>query len=135
MKKLATALGDIMSNTLTTIHGIQVLVCEPDGAKLQSERDAVDLIGEALQQGVKWILIPVERLTDDFFQLKTGVAGQIIQKFVTYRRHLVILGDISQYVAQSRAFRDFVYETNRGREVWFLADMQELTKRLERMQE
>lgn len=122
-----------MSNTLTTIQNVQVLVLEPDGEKLKSERDALDLIGEAMQQGVEWVLVPVERLEDDFFQLKTGLAGHIIQKFVTYRRHLVILGDISRYVAQSRSLKAFVYETNRGTQVWFLTDLQELDGRLKLM--
>jgi Domain of unknown function (DUF4180) len=125
----------MMSDTLTTIQGIQVLVCVPDGEKLKSEQDALDLIGEAMQQGASVIIVPVERLEDDFFQLKTRLAGHIIQKFVTYRRHLVILGDISKYVAQSNALRDFVYETNRGTQVWFLTDLQELAERLKRTQQ
>jgi hypothetical protein len=124
-----------MSDTLTTMQGMQILVCAPDGEKLKSEREAVDLIGEALQQGASVILVPVERLEDDFFQLKTGLAGHIVQKFVTYRRRLVILGDISGHVAQSRAFRDFVSEANRGMQVWFLPDLQELNERLKRMQQ
>lgn len=123
-----------MSDTLTTIHGVQVLVCAPDGKKLQSERDALDLIGEALQQGTGLVLVPVERLEEDFFQLKTRLAGQIIQKFVTYRLRLVILGDISRHVAQSLALRDFVYEANRGNHVWFLTSLQELNERLKRSQ-
>ncbi len=81
------------------------------------------------------ILVPVERLEDDFFQFKTGLAGRLMQKFVTYRRRLVILGDISGHVAQNRAFRDFVYEANRGTQVWFLPDLQELNERLKRMQQ
>lgn len=124
-----------MSETLTMIQRVQVLVCAPDGEKLKSERDALDLIGEAIQQGVEWILVPVERLEDDFFHLKTGLAGQIIQKFVTYRRRLVILGDISRHLAKSRALKAFVYETNRGTQVWFLTDLQELDGRLGRMQQ
>ncbi|HLX58179.1 MAG TPA: DUF4180 domain-containing protein [Ktedonobacteraceae bacterium] len=123
-----------MPDTLTTMHGVQVLVCAPDGKKLKSERDALDLIGEALQQGTELVIAPVERLDDDFFQLKTGLAGQIIQKFVQYRRRLVILGDIAGPVAQSRAFRDFVYEANRGTHVWFLTNLQELNERLQRSQ-
>lgn len=119
-----------MSDTLTTIQGVQVLICAPDGEKLKSEREALDLIGEAIEQGAEMVLVPVERLEDDFFQLKTRLAGQIIQKFVNYRRRLVILGDISGYVAQSRALKDFVYEANRGTQVWFLTDLQELTARL-----
>ena len=124
-----------MSDTLTTIQGVQVLVCAPDGEKLKGEREAVDLIGEALQQGAKVIVVPVERLDDDFFSLKTRVAGEIMQKFVTYRRHLVILGDISRYMTQSKALKDFVYETNRGTQVWFLMDFQELTERLNHLQQ
>jgi len=76
------------------------------------------------------IIVPVERLEEDFFQLKTGLAGQFIQKFVTYRRRLVVLGDISEHIASSRALRDYVYETNRGDQVWFMTDMQELDQRL-----
>ncbi len=114
-----------MTDTLKTIYGKQVLACAPDGEKLNSENDALDLIGEAMQHGASLILVPVERLDDEFFQLKTGLAGQIIQKFVTYRRRLVILGDISGHMAQSRSLREFVYESNRGTKVWFLADLQE----------
>jgi hypothetical protein len=39
-------------------------------------------------------------------------------EFCTIHFHLVIIGDISQYVAASRAFRDFVYEANLGSQVW-----------------
>lgn len=124
-----------MSNTLTTIQSVQMLICSPDGEKLKSEREAVNLIGEAIQQGVEWIVVPVERFEDDFFRLKTGLAGHIIQKFVTYRRRLVILGDISTYMAPSSTFKAFVYETNRGAEVWFLKNLEELTERLNHMQQ
>ena len=67
---------------------------------------------------------------DDFFQPRTSIAGEIIQKFVTYRRRLAILGEISRHVAESSAFRDFVYEANRGDHVWFVADLEELDQRL-----
>ncbi|GHO94539.1 hypothetical protein KSF_045870 [Reticulibacter mediterranei] len=124
-----------MPDTLTTIHNVQVLTCAADGEKLKSERDALDLIGDAMSYSAELVLVPVERLTEDFFQLKTGLAGQVIQKFVTYRLRLVILGDISEYVAQSRALRDFVYETNRHNQVWFIPNLQELSERLDHTQQ
>ncbi len=52
----------MMSDTLTTIQRVQVLVCAPGGEKLKSEREALDLIGEAIQQGAELILVPVQRL-------------------------------------------------------------------------
>src|SRR5579859_3787769 len=117
-----------MPNTPTSIHGTQVLICSPDGEKLQSERDALDLIGEAMHEGASLIVVPVERLTADFFELKTRLAGHIVQKFVTYRLRLVILGDISAYMAQSRSLKSFVYEANQGSQLWFLPDLQALNE-------
>lgn len=124
-----------MSDTLTTIHNTLIFVCAADGEKLKSEQDAVDLIGEAAYAHTELILIPVERLEEDFFQLKSGIAGQILQKFAMYRRQIVILGDISQYVAQSNALKSFVYEANHGNQVWFVTDLQELDERLKHTQD
>jgi Domain of unknown function (DUF4180) len=119
-----------MITTLHERHGFRVLACASDG-KLRNDRDASNLIGEALSQRADWVLIPVECLDDDFFRLKTRIAGEIIQKFVNYRRKLAIVGDISRFVDESSALRDFVYESNRGEQVWFLADSVEFDRRLE----
>jgi hypothetical protein len=85
------------------LPGTRVLVCAPEGKILRAESDAVELIGEALGQGIKLVVIPVERLDADFFRLRTGVAGAFLQKFVTYRVGVVILGDITRYVEELRA--------------------------------
>ena len=119
-----------MPDTITTIENITVLVCDPEGPKIKSENDATNLIGEMFESGARWVVVPVERLTEDFFELKTRVAGDIIHKFVLYQRRLVVLGDITPYTSTSRSFRDFVYEANRGSQFWFLPDMEEFAKRL-----
>lgn len=123
-----------MSYTLTTIQNVQFLVCSPNGGKLKSERDALDVINETFNEDITWVLIPVEQLTEEFFNLQTGIAGSILQKFVQYRRRLVIMGDISHYIEQSRSFNSLVYEMNKGKQVWFLTNQQELTERLKSMQ-
>lgn len=112
------------------MHGIAILACPPEGARLRTERDATDLIGEALGESASMVLIPVERLADEFFQLNTRVAGAIVQKFMNYRLRLVFVGDIAQHLEASASFRDFVAETNRGDEVWFVATEAELHARL-----
>jgi len=106
----------------------RLYVCPADGKKLRTARDATDLIGDAA--GADVIVIPVERLDEDFFRLRTGVAGEMIQKFVTYRKRVAIVGDVSAHVAGSKSFHDFVYEANRGRDLWFVADRAELETRL-----
>src|SRR5271156_6774867 len=116
------------------LHGVRIFECDSEGAQPRNERDAADLINAAWEHHARLIVLPVERLGDDFFQLKTRIAGEIIQKFVNYRLRLAIVGDISRYVAGSSALRYFVYESNRGNQIWFVATIEELGQRLERAQ-
>jgi len=118
----------------TEIHGVQVFELAAKGKKLRTARDATDVMGEALSQGARWIVIPVERLDEDFFRLKTGVAGEIVSKLVVYRVGVAFVGDISRYVEASDSFRAFVREANRGKDFWFLADAEELRQRLARVE-
>jgi len=115
---------------LRDIGGVRVLVFGSEGPPVCSDRDALDLIGEALGQGVAWAAVPAERLGEDFFVLSTRVAGDAIQKFVNYGIGLAVVGDIARHVAISTALRDFVYESNRGRHAWFVADLAALEARL-----
>jgi hypothetical protein len=123
--------GETMSERSYEAHGIRVLECATEGKKLQNDRDAVELIGEAMNIGARLVVVPVERISEDFFRLRTRIAGEIVQKFVQYRRHLAIVGDIAPYVAESSAFAAFVNEANRGDDLWFVADHVELDRRLE----
>lgn len=116
-----------MTDVLQHINGTPVFVCAAEGEPL---RDAVDLIGNACYQGAAWVAVPADRLTDDFFSLRTRVAGEIVQKFVNYRLGLAVVGDVSRHTSASSALRDFVYESNRGRQLWFVPDMDALHDRL-----
>jgi hypothetical protein len=88
------------------------------------------LMGEAWRHGAKIVAIPATRLGDDFFELRTRIAGELVQKFVTYGTRLVVLGDISERVAQSESLRAFVGEANRGKDLWFVSDREQLGVRL-----
>jgi hypothetical protein len=119
-----------MTDSVTERGGVRVLLCDANGSKLRSDRDAVDIVGAALSQRCKLVVLPVERLDADFFSLRTRIAGEIIQKFVNYELRLAIIGDIARHVEASTALRDFVFETNRGSQVWFLPERGELERRL-----
>lgn len=114
-----------MSDQVTERNGVPVLVCAGDGPPVAGPQDALDLIGAAyLQADV--VAVPAHRFDERFFTLRTGVAGEIMQKFVNYGVRLAVVGDISAQVAASSALRDLVYESNRGRHVWFVAGLDEL---------
>jgi hypothetical protein len=107
-----------------------MLVLAVDGEPIGTERQAVGLIADTHGRGAELLVLPAERLPTEFFQLRTGVAGAIVQKFVTYQLRVAILGDISRYVTRSETFASFVAETNRGRQLWFVADPEDLAARM-----
>jgi hypothetical protein len=111
--------------------GRKVIIGDDSGPLLAGEKDVNDWLSAAWDAEATLVAIPVSRLSEDFFQLSTRIAGAVIQKFVNYRSQLVIIGDISRWVAGSNALRDFVYESNKGREVWFLPDLDALALRLQ----
>jgi len=117
-------------STLEKIHDVPVLMCAPEGEAIRGEREALDLIGNAGYQGAQWVVVPADRFDEAFFQLHTRVAGDIVQKFVQYGMGLTVVGDISRHTQASSALRDFVRECNRGRQTWFVTDMDELRERL-----
>jgi hypothetical protein len=119
-----------VTDTVSTAHGVRLLHCAADGPPLADEAGAVELIALAVAQQADVVVVPVARLDPRFFTLSTGLAGQIVQKLVNYRLRLVVVGDVSGYVAASNAFRDYVAEANRGRNTWFVAGAAQLDARL-----
>ena len=119
-----------MSGAAQILAGTPVWLCDPNGPLLDSERAATDIIGDTFGSGVELVVIPVQRLGPGFLTLSTRLAGEVIQKFVNYRLRLAFVGDIGPAVAASDALRDFVRESNRGRHVWFVADMTALEAKL-----
>jgi hypothetical protein len=110
-------------------RGVPVLVCDDAGPPISSGQDALDVVGAALGRA-DVAAVPVGRLDERFFVLRSGLAGEVLQKFVNYGVRLAIVGDISAHVAASTALRDLVSESNRGRQVWFVADLDALDSRL-----
>lgn len=81
--------------------------------------DAMELIASArYETGCEALILPKEALSEDFFRLSTGLAGEVLQKFVNYQMKVAILGDFSGYT--SKPLQDFIRESNRGKTVFFV---------------
>ena len=110
------------------LNGVRVFVADTG---VVDESDAVQLIATAhYEHQAEWVALPAAVLGDEFFELRTGRAGAIVQKFVNYRMGLVVVGDISDRLAASKPLRDWVRESNRGRSLWFVNELSELADRL-----
>lgn len=101
----------------------RILAFAADGPPVAAEADALDLIGATWGQEIDWLALPVARLAPAFLDLKTGLAGAVLQKIVTYGQRLAVVGDIAAAEGASGALRDFVREANRGDRIWFVPDM------------
>jgi Domain of unknown function (DUF4180) len=95
-----------------------------------SLRSASDILSDVFSAGGNFVVIPVARLDRRFFQLSTGMAGEIMQKFVNYGVRLAVIGDISSLTAASKPLRDLVYEMNQGTVIWFVLTREQLETRL-----
>lgn len=101
-----------------------------DGPAIAGEQDALDAMGACYGLDVDLLVLPVDRLAQDFFRLRTGLAGAVLQKFQNYGMRVAVLGGIDAWTSASQPLRDFVTESNRGRHVLFVADRAALEARL-----
>ena len=80
--------------------------------------------------GTKNIVIDKKLIVEDFFILSKGLAGEILQKYVNYGGRIAIYGDYSHYT--SKPLKDFIYESNKGKDVFFVATQDEAVEMLTR---
>ncbi|MBL8967030.1 MAG: DUF4180 domain-containing protein [Spirochaetaceae bacterium] len=87
-------------------------------AAVASLPDFLDLLGNC---PTETLVLDREALHPDFFELRSGLAGELLQKVSNYRRRLVILGDFTDL--PGKALRDFLYESNRTGKVVFAREL------------
>ncbi len=107
--------------TIALVSGDETLICDP--------QSALDLaMTVKYETGADRIVLDKRTICDDFFILSTGVAGEILQKFINYHVKAAIYGDFSHYT--SKPLRDFLYESNNGRDFFFVATREEAVQKL-----
>lgn len=74
------------------------------------------------------IALNKEAITEDFFILSSGIAGEILEKFITYKTKFAIIGDFSNYT--SKPLKDFIYESNNGKDIFFVENEEKAIEKL-----
>ena len=95
---------------------------------IKEVQDALDLMADVSYNGCNRMIVYEENLNKDFFDLSTGLAGEILQKFSNYNFKLAIVGDFSKY--ESLSLGDFIRESNRGNMIYFAEDLHTALLRL-----
>ncbi len=105
---------------IASVSGNSLLISEP--------QDALDLMAECRYKGADSIIVQEANFHSRFFDLKTGLAGDILQKFSTYRMRIAIVGDFTKFT--SKSLGDFIFESNKMGHVNFVGSVEEAKEAL-----
>jgi hypothetical protein len=110
------------------IHDTKIAEVISADTILNNVEDGIDLLGSIYYQDFDKVIIYEKNITPAFFDLKNGIAGEILQKFSNYRVRLAIVGDFSKYTRKS--VQDFILESNRGKQINFVTSQSEAIEAL-----
>jgi hypothetical protein len=106
----------------------KIAVIESQDIIFHNAEDAAELLMNCRYNDCESIIVNEANLPPAFFDLKTGLAGDILQKFSTYQGRLAIVGDFSKY--ESKSLKDFIYESNKQGRINFVGTIEEAEKAL-----
>jgi hypothetical protein len=109
-------------------QGVSMAEVQSDSLVVNDTQDALDLMAEVSYLGSSRMILHEKNIHPSFFDLKTRLAGDILQKFSQYRVKLAIVGDFSKYT--SKSLRDFIYESNRLGHICFTDSLEEAKSKL-----
>ncbi len=105
------------------INAISIAEVISNDIVIKSIEDGTDLLGNLYYQDFDRVIVHEKNITPKFFDLKTKMAGEILQKFSNYRMRLVVVGDFTKY--ESKSLKDFIFESNKGVTVNFVKSTDE----------
>lgn len=102
----------------------QQVIAEPDTKQMVIDvpQDALDLMANASYQGASSIIVHETNLNPAFFDLRSGLAGEVMLKFTNYRMKLAVIGEFEKY--QSNSLQAFIRESNKGNLAFFVPDQE-----------
>jgi hypothetical protein len=114
----------------TTAGGNKIAELLPESDIVTSPGEMLEIIADVSYHECNALIINEKNLHNDFFRLKTGLAGEILQKFSNYRMQLSIVGNFAEI--KSKSLNDFILESNKRRTVSFVSTFNEAISRLDR---
>ncbi len=110
-------------------NGIEIAVVSGDDVVITDTQSALDLaMTVKYETKAARFVIDKNMICEDFFVLSTGMAGEILQKFMNYQVKMAVYGDYSHYT--SKPLKDFIYESNHGKDFFFVSTKEEAIQKL-----
>lgn len=106
-----------------------IVYIESDDVLVTDAQSALDLMMTVkYEHDCHKIVLNKSAVSEAFFNLSSGMAGDVLQKFINYRTKLAIIGDFTQHTG--RAWQDFMYECNSGRDIFFVDSLELAVEKL-----
>ena len=113
------------------LKGKEIAIVSSNEKIITDTQSALDLVMTVkYETGTNKIIMEKQNIADEFFVLSSGMAGEILQKFINYHIKIAIYGDYSKYT--SKPLKDFIYESNKGKDVFFVSTLDEAVDMLTR---
>lgn len=90
---------------------------------VNSVEEGFQIMIDLYYQDYDKIIMWEHHFNPEFFDLKTRIFGDLLQKFSNYKVQLAIIGEFSKY--GSKSFQDFIKESNQQKRVFFLPSLEE----------
>ncbi|WP_097025627.1 DUF4180 domain-containing protein [Clostridium peptidivorans] len=118
-----------MEITIIKENDIGIAIVNSSETLITDVQSSLDFIGTVrYETDCDRIILNKSAICEEFFKLKTRLAGEILQKFINYQMKIAIIGDFSMY--SSKSLRDFIYESNKGKDIFFLSSEKEAIEKL-----
>lgn len=110
-------------------HDIPIALVESETPLITDVSSALDLLASVrYETDCDCMALSKSAVAEEFFRLSSGLAGEVLQKFINYRMKLAIIGDYTHYT--SKPLKDFIYESNNGHDIFFAATEEEALDKL-----
>jgi hypothetical protein len=106
-----------MNIKIHEVGGTRVAEMLSAGVIIRTSRDAADIVGELMSAGLERLILYERNVAPEFWQLGTGLAGEVLQKFTNYRIRTVFVGSFEKL--KSASLQAFIAESNRGNQTGF----------------
>jgi len=111
------------------VKDVEIAIIKSNDILINDVQSALDLMATIrYETGCDCVIINKSSICEDFFHLSTGLAGGVLQKFINYHMKIAVVGDYSMYT--SKSWKDFTYESNKGKDIFFLPNDEQAIEKL-----
>jgi hypothetical protein len=109
-----------MDAQVLSYHGKAYVVSCSAQAIIGNANDVLDLLALGGEHETNLFFLKETDFDAAFYDLKSGLAGEIVQKFSNYRVRAVIVGSFGS--VRSKRFQEFMAESNKGNQLRFMQE-------------